>query len=45
MQEEFLRQYKSIEETIQRCYPGAMITLEFTIDELLGYFSEIARSH
>ncbi|XP_037075507.1 exocyst complex component 1-like [Pollicipes pollicipes] len=45
MQEEFITQYKSIEEMIQRCYPGAMITLEFTIDDLLRFFSEIARSH
>lgn len=45
MQEEFLAQYNFIEERISRCYAGAMITLDFTIDEILVFFSEIARSH
>ncbi|XP_071451140.1 exocyst complex component 1 isoform X2 [Hetaerina americana] len=45
MQEEFIQQYKSIEELIQRCYPGSMITLDFTISDILEFFSEIARSH
>ncbi|KAG8224578.1 hypothetical protein J437_LFUL003097 [Ladona fulva] len=45
MQEEFIQQYKSIEELIQRCYPGSMITLDFTIEDILEFFSEIARSH
>lgn len=45
MQEEFIEQYKYIEDLIQRCYPGAMISLEFSIEDLLEYFSEIARSH
>lgn len=45
MQEEFIQQYKSIEELIQRCYPGSMITLDFTIGDILEFFSEIARSH
>ncbi|XP_014251486.1 exocyst complex component 1 [Cimex lectularius] len=45
MQEEFIQQYKYIEDLIQRCYPGAMITLEFSIDDILNFFSEIARSH
>lgn len=45
MQEEFIQQYKYIEELIQRCYPGSMIMLEFSIDDILKFFSEIARSH
>lgn len=45
MQEEFIRQYKMLEELIQQCYPGSMITLEFTIEDILNYFSEIAQSH
>jgi predicted transposase YbfD/YdcC len=45
MQEEFIMQYKNIEDLIQRCYPGAQISLEFTINEILDYFSDIARSH
>ena len=45
MQEEFIRQYKSLEDMIQRCYPGSLITLEFTMGDILEYFSDIARSH
>lgn len=45
MQEEFIRQYKMLEELIQQCYPGSMVTLEFSIEDILQYFSEIARSH
>ncbi|KAH1022777.1 hypothetical protein HUJ04_012122 [Dendroctonus ponderosae] len=45
MQEEFIRQYKMLEELIQQCYPGSMVSLEFSIEDILQYFSEIARSH
>ncbi|KAK7070457.1 Exocyst complex component 1 [Halocaridina rubra] len=45
MQEEFIRQYKLIEDLIHRCYPGAMVNLEFSIDDILNYFSDIAQSH
>lgn len=45
MQEEFIRQYKYLEELIQRCYPGSMISLEFSIDDILTFFSEIAQLH
>ncbi|CAH0552972.1 unnamed protein product [Brassicogethes aeneus] len=45
MQEEFIRQYKMLEDLIQQCYPGSMVTLEFTIDDILHFFSDIARSH
>ncbi|XP_072040820.1 LOW QUALITY PROTEIN: exocyst complex component 1-like [Amphiura filiformis] len=44
-QEEFIRQYKQIEGLIARCYPGANVKLEFSINEVLQYFSEIAQSH
>uniref|UniRef100_A0A336LUA5 CSON004723 protein n=1 Tax=Culicoides sonorensis TaxID=179676 RepID=A0A336LUA5_CULSO len=45
MQEEFITQYNYLEERIQRCYAGAMITLDFTINDILGFFTEIAQSH
>ncbi|KAF2900398.1 hypothetical protein ILUMI_05792 [Ignelater luminosus] len=45
MQEEFIRQYKMLEDLIQQCYPGSLITLEFTINDILEFFSDIARSH
>lgn len=45
MQEEFITQYKCIEDLIQRCYPGSQISLDFSIEDVLQYFSDIARSH
>ena len=45
MQEEFIQQYKCIEDLTQRCYPGSQINLDFTINDVLDYFSDIARSH
>ncbi|XP_065352705.1 exocyst complex component 1 isoform X1 [Cloeon dipterum] len=45
MQEVFIQQYRNVEDLIQRCYPNAMITLEFTIQDILVFFSEIAQSH
>ncbi|CAG5073992.1 Similar to Sec3: Exocyst complex component 1 (Drosophila melanogaster) [Cotesia congregata] len=45
MQGEFIAQYIYIEELIQRCYPDSQIALEFTIQNILEFFSEIARSH
>jgi len=45
MQEEFIRQYKYIEDLLQRCYPGAQISLDFAISEILEYFSDIAMNH
>ena len=45
MQDEFIKQYKHFEGLIAKCYPDAGITFEFTINDLLGYFSEIAQSH
>ncbi|XP_074524246.1 exocyst complex component 1 isoform X7 [Halichoeres trimaculatus] len=45
MQDEFIRQYKHFESLIGRCYPGSGITMEFTIQDMLEYFSSIAQSH
>ncbi|XP_060680091.1 exocyst complex component 1 isoform X1 [Hemiscyllium ocellatum] len=45
MQDEFIRQYKHFEGLIARCYPGSGITMEFTIQDILEYFSSIAQSH
>lgn len=45
MQEEFIGQYNFLEERIQKCYAGANITLEFKIEDILKFFSEIAVSH
>lgn len=45
MQEEFITQYKYIENLIERCYPGSMISLDFQIKDILQFFSEIAQSH
>lgn len=45
MQEEFIRQYKNLEDLIQQCYPGSLINLEFTIEDILQFFSDIAQSH
>lgn len=45
MQGEFIAQYKYIEESVQRCYPDSMVRLEFTTQDILEFFSEIARSH
>ncbi|KAH6919680.1 hypothetical protein HPB50_029333 [Hyalomma asiaticum] len=45
MQDEFIRQYKSLEALVQRCYPGSMITLEFMTVDILAFFSDMARSH
>ncbi|XP_075895707.1 exocyst complex component 1 isoform X3 [Nelusetta ayraudi] len=45
MQDEFIRQYKHFEDLIGRCYPGSGITMEFTIQDMLEYFSSIAHSH
>ena len=45
LQDEFLKQYKHFESLIAKCYPGSGITLEFTINDLLAFFSDIAQSH
>ncbi|XP_041081102.1 exocyst complex component 1 isoform X4 [Polyodon spathula] len=45
MQDEFIRQYKHFVGLIGRCYPGSGITMDFTIQDILEYFSSIAQSH
>jgi len=45
MQEEFIQQYKYIEDLLQRCYPGSQICLDFTMVDILEYFSDIAMNH
>ncbi|KAE8629604.1 hypothetical protein XENTR_v10000543 [Xenopus tropicalis] len=45
MQDEFIRQYKHFEGLIEKCYTGVGITMEFSIQEILEYFSSIAQSH
>jgi len=45
MQEEFISQYKNVEDLMQRCYPGAGLALDFAIEDVLAFFSDIARSH
>lgn len=45
MQNEFIKQYKSYADIINMCYPDSNIMLEFSIDDLLQFFSNIAQSH
>ena len=45
LQDEFLKQYKYFEGLIAKCYPQSDVTFEFTIDDLLTFFSDIAQSH
>jgi len=45
MQEEFISQYKALQDMIERCYPDANISLSFSIDDILRVFSDIAQSH
>ena len=45
IQQEFTYLLRKYEETISRCYPESGARLEFTMDELLGYFSDLARAH
>jgi hypothetical protein len=45
MQADFLSQLKNYQAIIGRCYPNSRINLEFTIEDVLGYFSNIAQRH
>jgi hypothetical protein len=45
IQEEFIRLHVHFESLITKCYPGCEAKLAFSIENLLGYFSEIARNH
>ncbi|XP_043913553.1 exocyst complex component 1-like [Protopterus annectens] len=44
MEQEFLQQYKDFDSLMSRCYSGSGITLDFTVDDLLQYFSIIPQS-
>ncbi|KAJ1569360.1 GTP-Rho binding exocyst subunit [Cladochytrium tenue] len=45
IQAEYTKHLKRYEELIVLCYPESGLKVEFTIDDLLGYFSELARMH
>ncbi|XP_078520173.1 exocyst complex component 1-like isoform X2 [Lissotriton helveticus] len=45
MEQEFLRQYHEFEDLICRCYRGSAISMSFSVDDLLNYFSEITEAH
>ncbi|KAG0253579.1 hypothetical protein BG011_006298 [Mortierella polycephala] len=45
IQEEFIRQHERFSRLIRECYPDAGVQMEFSMQELLGYFSDIAKSH
>ncbi|KFO93155.1 Exocyst complex component 1, partial [Buceros rhinoceros silvestris] len=44
MEQEFIRQYQEFEDLIQRCYAGSGIAMDFTMEDLLSYFSSITQS-
>lgn len=45
MQNELIKQYNTYVELINKCYPDSNITLEFTINDVLTFFSNIAQTH
>lgn len=45
LQEDVLKQVEKMNELLTRCYPDAGEQLEFTVQDVSGYFSEIAKSH
>ncbi|NXP16304.1 EXOC1 protein, partial [Scytalopus superciliaris] len=45
MEQEFIHQYQEFEELIRRCYAGSGITMDFTVEDLLSYFSSITLSN
>ncbi|BFZ14807.1 hypothetical protein BsWGS_17846 [Bradybaena similaris] len=45
MQNLFITQYKYYDSLMTKCYPDSNITLEFTMDNVLQFFSDIAQSH
>lgn len=42
MQEAFIEQCQRFESLIAECYPGANITLDFTVNDLAEYFASIS---
>ncbi|KAI8606300.1 exocyst complex component Sec3-domain-containing protein [Dissophora ornata] len=45
IQEEFIRQHERFSRLIRECYPDAGVQMEFSMQELLGFFSDIAKNH
>ena len=45
IQEECCNQSRKYEELIAKCYPEVSIRLDFTVKELMQYFSDLAQSH
>jgi hypothetical protein len=45
LQDEFLKQIKHYQQITGQCYPNSRMDLEFTIQDVLQYFSEIAQQH
>ncbi|CAG8618334.1 12709_t:CDS:2 [Gigaspora rosea] len=45
IEEEVIRCHERFTSIINKSYPDSNISLEFSIDDLLNYFSELARSH
>ena len=45
MQDVFINQYKHYDDLMKKCYPDSQLSLEFTIENVLQYFSDIAQSH
>ncbi|KAJ3219492.1 Exocyst complex component 1 [Dinochytrium kinnereticum] len=45
IQQEFTRQVKRYEEIISLCYADSGIRIDFSVDDLLGYFSDMAKMH
>ncbi len=43
IQDEFVKQYKRFDELIDTCYPRSSIKLLFSVDDLLLFFSSMAR--
>ena len=45
MTEEFIKQYRRYEQLTKECYPNQKVSFEFTENEIIAYFGEIAKSH
>ncbi|KAI8612283.1 exocyst complex component Sec3-domain-containing protein [Chytriomyces sp. MP71] len=45
IQEAYTKNLKRYEEIIALCYPETGLKVEFTIEDLLGYFSDLAQNH
>ena len=45
IQEEFVKLIRKYEEFIAKCYPETNLRFDFTITEVLEYFSDMAKAH